>query len=542
MKHLVILIQIVSISCYKINRMQNKTRNFYFKVCDDCDDLSLYAYQTMTPTPPQSSQFGSSVPSSSRPSAANHHATNQSKILASDSFNSSNSYEGMNMDELNLNRTTIMNQTQQTNGVQNEHSHFMNYFKSLGRQSQDNEDGFLTNSLKSDCRKIAKNLLNSSNDENDFYVYDYDETDVDENDVDEIGYLTFLLNKNANQDNHQKAKIKPKKDFNFDNIDEVMLKVYEEEENLTIALEKEQDKKLRSVIAQEFKLTKQLSVEQLREFDDENDQEQNLNIDKSSSHTQKQRQPSGQLETESEVTRTPGRALQMHEKLSSVSRKASPSERKRRHEEKQARAQEKREKFYEDRSRKLRALTKKIEQVRKLKNDLLRAKIITMKVKLQRAEEKRLYLLQMKAKKAADEELKAHEILFINSLKEQNRKHDIFERYERQEARKINLEGERIRKQEEQKAKEQAAELRRKGLEAQRLAKLKEMQEKRRIKQSKIEQTLLEKEKDRIETARAKEKTREQRLAQIEAQYQANKEEVKKRIIQKVTVSYSYLF
>lgn len=124
-----------------------------------------------------------------------------------------------------------------------------------------------------------------------------------------------------------------------------------------------------------------------------------------------------------------------------------------------AKAQEKREQFYEDRSQKLRELTKKIEQVRKLKNDLIRARKLTIKKKLQRAEEKRLYLLQMKAKKAADEELKAHEILFINKLEEQNRKHDIFERYERQEARRHNLEGERIKKQEEQRAKELAAEV-----------------------------------------------------------------------------------
>jgi hypothetical protein len=59
------------------------------------------------------------------------------------------------------------------------------------------------------------------------------------------------------------------------------------------------------------------------------------------------------------------------------------------------------------------------------------------------------------------------------------------------------------------------------------------MLEKRRLKESKIEQTQLEKEKERIETARAKEKTREMRLAIMEAQFQANKQQVKKRIMQK---------
>jgi hypothetical protein len=75
--------------------------------------------------------------------------------------------------------------------------------------------------------------------------------------------------------------------------------------------------------------------------------------------------------------------------------------------------------------------------------------------------------------------------------------------------------------------------LRRKTLENQRMAKLKEMLEKRRLRQSKIEQSQLEKEKERIETARAKEKTREMRLAIMEAQFQANKQQVKKRIMQK---------
>jgi hypothetical protein len=75
--------------------------------------------------------------------------------------------------------------------------------------------------------------------------------------------------------------------------------------------------------------------------------------------------------------------------------------------------------------------------------------------------------------------------------------------------------------------------LRRKELEAQRDAKLKQLQEKRHLKQTKIAQTLLDKEKGRIETAKAKERTREQRLATLEAQLQANKEEVKKRILQK---------
>lgn len=157
-----------------------------------------------------------------------------------------------------------------------------------------------------------------------------------------------------------------------------------------------------------------------------------------------------------------------------------------------------------------------------------------MKAKLQRAEEKRQYLLRLKANKAAVEEQKAHEIAFINNLVAQNRRHDILEKYERRhEAIRQNIEEERLRKQEEQKAKEQAAELRRKELEIQRNHKLKQMCERRRIKQTKIEQSLLDKEKERVELAKAKERTREIRLATIEAQFQANKQKIRKEILKK---------
>ncbi len=157
-----------------------------------------------------------------------------------------------------------------------------------------------------------------------------------------------------------------------------------------------------------------------------------------------------------------------------------------------------------------------------------------MKAKLQRAEEKRLYLLRLKANKAAVEEQKAHEIAFINNLVAQNRRHDILEKYEkRHENIRQNIEEERLRKQEEQKAKEQAAELRRQEIEQQRKARLKQMLEKRQLKQTKIEQALLEKEKERIETAKAKERTREIRLATIEQRFQANKQKVKRRMLLK---------
>jgi hypothetical protein len=279
-----------------------------------------------------------------------------------------------------------------------------------------------------------------------------------------------------------------------------ILKLYEEEEK-KIALEIRQDKQLLSVLEQEVKLTKQLSAEEKfihynqqfqklksglfkneDEEDEENEEEEYENNSNSKLSTDcdttERNTPlnafgnydfdSDQNKSNNNVNRTPqgGKSstsssnFAMHEKLLLLSRKQSPNERRRKHEEKQARAQEKREQFYQERLNKLKELTKKIQEVNELKKKLLKAKKVSMKAKLERAEEKRQYLLSLKAAKASVEEQKAHEIAFINSLAAQNRKQDILEKYEkRHEIIKHNLEEERLRKQEEQKAKEQAAEV-----------------------------------------------------------------------------------
>ena len=109
----------------------------------------------------------------------------------------------------------------------------------------------------------------------------------------------------------------------------------------------------------------------------------------------------------------------------------SPNERRRRHEEKHAKAQERREQMYKNRLNRLKELTKRIREANELKNKIIRAKRATIKAKLERAEERRDYLLRLKATKAAVEEQKAHEIAFINSLSAQNRKNAILEKHER---------------------------------------------------------------------------------------------------------------
>ncbi|XP_012935798.1 S phase cyclin A-associated protein in the endoplasmic reticulum [Aplysia californica] len=241
----------------------------------------------------------------------------------------------------------------------------------------------------------------------------------------------------------------------------------------------------------------------------------------------------GDLVVEADDARTPGHGVHMHEKLSSPSRKRSPTESRRRHEEKQAKAQELREKLMQEKAERLRDLSKKVAEVRAYKEELMRQSKTLLEHKLQRAEEKRQLQLKLKARKAHEEEAKANEIAFINSLEAQNKRHDIMSKHQESEARLHDLMEERQRKLEEKQAKEAAVEERRKALEADRKARLMEMQEKRKLRDARIELQQQEKEKERLEAVRAKGKEREERIAALNAMQEAQKQELQKKIQQK---------
>ncbi len=108
------------------------------------------------------------------------------------------------------------------------------------------------------------------------------------------------------ESNNYKTFIFKQSDSNYDPIDEVMLKAYEEEENLVLEIEKVQNNELLSVLAQEAKLTRQLSVERLIHFQHKKykkfkEKTLNYNEDK---------------ESEIDTTRTPIKILQMQKDLS----------------------------------------------------------------------------------------------------------------------------------------------------------------------------------------------------------------------------------
>ena len=147
-----------------------------------------------------------------------------------------------------------------------------------------------------------------------------------------------------------------------------------------------------------------------------------------------------------------------------------------------------------------------VNEVRQWKEQLIKARKTTIELKMHRAEEKRQYLLLLKAKKAGDEDLKGQEIAFIKSLQQENRRQTLKERYQKEEQLKQYLEDERVKKHDEHKQRELAAENRRKELEAIRLTRLNEMQEKWKTKERMIEQHLTEKRKQKQTAAIAKQK------------------------------------
>lgn len=204
------------------------------------------------------------------------------------------------------------------------------------------------------------------------------------------------------------------------------------------------------------------------------------------------------------VSRYPGRAQELHQKLSSPSRRRSLHESLKKYQVKQDRAQDMRETLSKEKTLRLQVLLARVEDVKSAKQKLIEEKRLRMEEKLQRYAENRSQYLKDKVRKAHDEEEKLKEIAFIKELEAQNKRLDLLELHKEQEGRLQDLEQERQKRLEEKAAKEAAVERRRLELAKERQKRLEIIDETRRKREQRVEQKQEERDKLRQKIAREK--------------------------------------
>ncbi|XP_065059584.1 S phase cyclin A-associated protein in the endoplasmic reticulum-like isoform X1 [Rhopilema esculentum] len=349
-----------------------------------------------------------------------------------------------------------------------------------------------------------------------------------------------------------------------DEIDSFIETAEQQEEDLiSRQMEEENKKALASAIEEEEHLTKELEDEALKNMEDEltedvssdkegNNTDEGIETPRDRSDAEQAENPSktmtweeilAQYEneqnekqdewadlSEGEPARPPGRALEMHQRLSSPSRTRPRAESVRISEERMVKAERKRLKLLEAKCARLRVLSENVRKVRALKNKIINNQQDILVEKMTKAEHKRQLMLKEKIKKAQVEEAKVNEIAFINSLEAQNKKIEVQEKHQFMEARLQDIMEERQRKREGQQAKEEAAQERRRALEAERRARLEEIKLKRLEQEIKRKKEKQERERAREEAIKERQRDREMKVAARNEALEKAAEELQKKI------------
>ncbi|XP_050356455.1 S phase cyclin A-associated protein in the endoplasmic reticulum [Nymphalis io] len=238
------------------------------------------------------------------------------------------------------------------------------------------------------------------------------------------------------------------------------------------------------------------------------------------------------------VARDPGRAQQLHAKLSQgIKRRGSLQDVLRRLQAKQQRAERQRLEFQTERAKKIHQLLARVEEVKIAKNQLIDEKRIRMERRLQKATENRDQHLKDIVRKAHDEEEKLREIAFIKQLEAENRRHEFLEQCRSHTTRLRQMRRDRLHKLEQKAAREAAVGARRQALEAARRLHVESMLERRKERDARVEELRELRRQERDDAAREKAEGVKSRLSALAAAAELEADALRSRIRDKQDAS-----
>ncbi|CAK1547593.1 unnamed protein product [Leptosia nina] len=238
------------------------------------------------------------------------------------------------------------------------------------------------------------------------------------------------------------------------------------------------------------------------------------------------------------VARDPGRAQQLHAKLSQgIKRRGSLQDALRRLQAKQARAERQRKVYQTERAKKIHQLLGRVEEVKLAKNQLTEEKKLRMERRLQKAAENRDQHLKDIVRKAHDEEEKLREIAFIKQLEAENRRHEFLEQCKSLTTRLRQMRRDRLTKLEQKAAREAAVGARRQALEAARKLQMETLLEKRKERDARLEELKEQKKQERDDAAREKAEAVKSRLSALAEAAELEADALRSRIRDKQDAS-----